>query len=66
MSFLVWSDQTYRVPMGQPPQQEVVPICSLENISANLKVTHQYGSSKEPQKILKEDTKRFFEKKNFD
>ena len=29
IEFLVWSDQTYRVPMGQPPQPPVVPICSL-------------------------------------
>ena len=48
-------------------QREGARICSLGNISANVKGTHEYDSLKELQwKVLKKGTKNFFEKMFFD
>ena len=58
------SDQT-RLMNSKWSREDEGPICSLENILANVKGTHEYYSSKEPHyKDLKEGT-IIFEKKNF-
>ena len=44
--FLVWSDQTHELHMVGG---EEGPVCSLENISAYVKGTHECDGSKEPQ-----------------
>ena len=44
-----------------------VPVCSLGNISSNVKGTHEYDGSKEPeQKVIKEGSKLFMKKFYFD
>ena len=48
--FLVWSDQTHELHMQQ---EDGAPVCSLGNISANVKGTHTKRILKRKSRFLK-------------